>query len=476
MTLDGLIGLLLGFNVVVLVYLALLNLAYLTTGILAFRHTRRHVVRLETLDLDRMVAGADTLPMSLIVPAYNEEGTIVGAVRSFLSLRYPDYEVIVVNDGSSDGTMDRLLGAFDMERAHRFPSSDLTTAPVQGLYRSRRHSGLWLIDKHNGGKADALNAGLNYCRTPVFCAIDADTMLEPESLSRAVRPFLEDARTVATGGIIRVANGCTIRNGLIDEVHIPRNLIARIQVLEYLRAFLSARMGWDALDSTLIISGAFGAFRRSVVAAAGGYSSGTVAEDMELVVRLHRYCRENAIPYRVSFSPDPIAWTECPEDLVSLGNQRERWQRGLAQVLAKHRAMLLNRRFGRPSLLGYSYYALFELIGPVLEGLGYLGFLLAVALGVASWPYMAAFFVLAFVLGMGFNFGAVGLEELSFRRYSAGGDFRRLLLVGVVEVFGYRQLNTWWRLRGLWTFSRGERGWGSIRRTGFKDEVLGSRS
>jgi len=322
MTLDGLIGLLLGFNVVVLVYLALLNLAYLTTGILAFRHTRRHVVRLETLDLDRMVAGADTLPMSLIVPAYNEEGTIVGAVRSFLSLRYPDYEVIVVNDGSSDGTMDRLLGAFDMERAHRFPSSDLTTAPVQGLYRSRRHSGLWLIDKHNGGKADALNAGLNYCRTPVFCAIDADTMLEPESLSRAVRPFLEDARTVATGGIIRVANGCTIRNGLIDEVHLPRNLLARIQVLEYLRAFLSARMGWDALDSTLIISGAFGAFRRSVVVAAGGYSSGTVAEDMELVVRLHRYCRENETPYRVSFSPDPIAWTECPQDLVSLGNQR----------------------------------------------------------------------------------------------------------------------------------------------------------
>jgi cellulose synthase/poly-beta-1,6-N-acetylglucosamine synthase-like glycosyltransferase len=460
---------LVGFNAMILVYLVLLNLVYLTMGLFAFRHIRHYVLKLKTLNLEQVIAGADTLPISLLVPAYNEEASIVASVRSYLALRYPDFEVLVVNDGSTDATMDVLIEAFEMRPMARFTSSEVPTERVRSVYRSERHPTLWLIDKENGGKADALNAGLNYCRTPIFCAIDADTLLEPDSLVRAIRPFLEDQRTVASGGIVRVANGCTVTNGLVSEVHLPRSFLARIQVLEYLRAFLSARMGWDVIHATLIISGAFGAFRRSVVADAGGFSTDTVAEDMELVVRLHRYCRDQGIPYRVRFTPDPIAWTECPEDLESLGNQRDRWQRGLAQVLSRHRRMFMNPRYGPAALVGYTYFLVFELVGPVIEALGYLAFVAAVLLGIASWSYIVVFLALAFVLGVGLNVAAVGLEELSFRRYTDRGDFSRLLLLGLAEGFGYRQLQTWWRVRALVSYVRGEQAWGKITRRGFRE-------
>ena len=454
-------------NYVVLVYFVVLNAVYLLTGVLAFRHLRRYVQRLQTLSLDELSSGTDALPITLLVPAFNEDATIADVVRSFLTLGYPQFEVVVVNDGSTDATLECLLATFEMGVADRMPSSDLGTAPVRGVYRGRRHRNLWVIDKDNGGKPDAVNAGLNYCRTPLFCVVDADTLLEPGSLTRAVRPFLEDTRTIATGGIIRVANGCTVRSGLVDEVRLPRSLLARLQVLEYLRAFLAARMGWDALNATLIISGAFGAFRRSVVVDVGGYATDTVGEDMELVVRLHRHCREGGIPYRITFIPDPIAWTQCPEDLATLGRQRDRWQRGLTEVLTRHRLMLFNPRYGRAGTIAHPYHFIFEMIGPGIELLGYAAFLLGVILGVLSLEFVLAFLALALVLGVGMSFVAVGLEELSFRRYASHGDFARLMWLSFADAFGYRQLQTFWRVRGLVSHLRGTGGWEDVKRQGF---------
>ncbi len=457
-----------GFNGVVIAYFVVLNSVYLTMSLFAFRALRRYALRMQSVDVVELMATAGMPPVTLIAPAYNEEATCVEAIRSLLTLRYPDYDILVVNDGSKDGTLAALAEAFDLEEAARAPVATIPTAAVRSVLRSRRHPSLWVVDKANGGKADALNAGLNYCRTPLFCAMDADSLLEPDALTRIVRAFLEDSTTVAAGGVIRIVNGCRVRSGIVEEVRLPESRLARIQVLEYLRSFLSGRMGWDALDATLIISGAFGMFQRSVVTDVGGYATDTVGEDMELVVRIHRRCREQGRPYRVAFVPDPVAWTECPESLRVLGRQRDRWQRGLVESLWKHRAMLLNPRYGNVGMLAFPYFFFLEVFGPIIEGFGYLTFLVAVILGRASMPYVVAFLAVAFAFGIALSFAAIGLEELSFRRYPRFADLARLLGVAVTENVGYRQLSTYWRLRGMLSKLRGAKAWGAMERKGFQ--------
>ncbi len=241
------------FNVFILVYFAVLNGFYLFLSVIAFKSLRRYVQRLRSLNIDGLVASSGGLPMSLLVPAYNEADTIVESVRSLLTLRYADYEIIVVNDGSGDATLVRLIAAFDMRRIERVPTSDVSTATVRHVYQSNRHPNLFVVDKENGGKADALNAGLNYSRGVIFCAMDADTLLEADALARVARPFLEDTSTVAVGGIVRIVNGCRVDGGTIEEIALPDKLLAKFQVLEYLRAFLASRVGWDRLGATLII-------------------------------------------------------------------------------------------------------------------------------------------------------------------------------------------------------------------------------
>ncbi|MDA0329938.1 MAG: glycosyltransferase [Gemmatimonadetes bacterium] len=364
-----------------------------------------------------------------------------------------------------------MTKAFNLYPASRVPTAELGSADVRQVLRSRRHPNLWVIDKENGGKADALNAGLNFCQTPLFCAMDADSLIEPEALIRIVRPFLEDATTIAAGGVLRIANGCVVSQGRVVDVRMPKNFLARLQVLEYLRAFLSGRMGWDALDATLVISGAFGIFKRNVVVDAGGYATDTVGEDMELVVRLHRYCRENDIPYRIHFVPDPVAWTECPESLAVLGRQRDRWQRGLFQSLTRHRKMMFNPKYGRAGVIAYPYFFFLEMLGPVIELLGYVSFTVTILAGRAEWPFVIAFLSGAIILGGALSLSAVALEELSFRRYPRLSDLLQLFALALLENFGYRQLCAWWRLKGTVSAIRGVQGWGHMTRKGFTVEA-----
>lgn len=455
------------FNYVVLGYFILLNAVYLGTSLFAFGALRRYAQRMKSLDLEDLIQGAGAPPITLVAPAYNEEPTCVESVRSLLTLDYPEYEILVVNDGSKDGTVKRLAEAFNLQPAARIPTAALPSADIRQVYRSRRHPNLWVVDKENGGKADALNAGINYCRTPLFCAMDADSLLERQALIRIVRPFMEDERTVAAGGILRIANGCVVKQGQVLDVRLPSNLWARFQVLEYLRAFLSGRMGWDALDATLVISGAFGIFKRETVVQAGGYATDTVGEDMELVVRLHRHCAESDQPYRIHFVPDPVAWTECPESLGVLARQRDRWQRGLFQSLTRHRVMLFNRRYGKAGLLAFPYFFFLEMLGPVIEGAGYVAFVASLATGRANAAYVIAFLMVAVVLGVALSVAAVALEELSFRRYPRVRDLLHLFGLAVLENFGYRQLSAWWRLKGTWSAIRGVEGWGRMQRKGF---------
>lgn len=283
----ALVGLVWFVNLATLTYFTLLASFYLVSSVLAFRFLRRYATRLKSLDVESLVTSGAAPPVALVVPAFNEELTCVESVRALLTLNYPEYEVLVVNDGSTDRTLEVLTEAFGLVRAARLPSSELPTQPVRQVLRSARHPNLWVVDKANGGKSDALNAGLNICRAPLFCTIDADSILEPDALLRATRPFLEDDRMIAVGGIVRVVNGSTVDRGRVRAVRLSNSLLARLQVVEYLRAYLSARVAWSELNASLIVSGAFGLFRRDVVVQAGGYSTTTVGEDMELVVRLH---------------------------------------------------------------------------------------------------------------------------------------------------------------------------------------------
>src|SRR5690348_2334114 len=294
-----------------------------------------------------LVLGTEALPpLSILVPAYNEELTIVESTTSFLTLQYPHHEVVLVNDGSSDGTMSLLIDAYDLYQIPPAFSISIPTEPVRGYYRSRRYSKLLVIDKQNGGKADALNAALNAARFPYILSVDADTIVEPDALLRLARPFLLGKPVAAVGGTVRVANACTIAHGRVVEARVDRRFLPAIQVLEYLRAFLFGRLGWNRLGGNLIISGAFGLFKRAHLLAIGGYRAQSVTEDIDLVVRLQRYLRENRIRDAISFIPDPVAWTEVPATVRVLGNQRQRWHQGLLETLWQHRDLLFNVRYG----------------------------------------------------------------------------------------------------------------------------------
>ncbi len=312
-------------SVAVLVYFTALSAISLVFTLVAWRVVTRHLRARSYAATEEAFASPLTPPVSVLLPAFNEEAGIVESVRSLLALRYPEHEVIVVDDGSTDRTLARLGEAFDLAPVRKALRSDLPCAPVSATYVSRRHPELVVIAKENGGKADALNSALNAARYPYFCAIDADAMIEADALLSVAKPFLDDPNTVAaTGGIVRIANGCRVEHGRVTEVRLPRSRLATFQVIEYFRAFLVGRIGWSELDSLLIISGAFGLFRRSLVVACGGYSTDTVGEDVELVVRLHRYLRERHEDYRIEFIPDPVCWTEVPEDVRTLARQRRR--------------------------------------------------------------------------------------------------------------------------------------------------------
>jgi cellulose synthase/poly-beta-1,6-N-acetylglucosamine synthase-like glycosyltransferase len=453
-------------HVIVLSYFVILNGYYFATSLISFSALRRHARTLSAADSADLVRFGGAPPVTILVPAYNEAANCLGALRSLLDLDYPSYEIIFVNDGSTDNTLATLVREFELQPAVRSRTSQLGASTVHGLYQSALHPRLWVIDKENAGKSDALNVGLDFCQTPLFCSLDADTALERDALLRLCRSFLENGETVAAGGIIRVANGSTFKNGRIGEVRLPPSLLARLQVVEYLRAFLSGRMGWSTGQVLLIVSGAFGMFRRDIVVAAGGYSRRSVGEDMELIVRLHRYLRERRQRYNINFVPDPVAWTEVPEKLRVLARQRDRWQRGLLQSLAAHRVMLLNPKYGRIGMIAYPYFWFMEGFGPVVEVLGYAAFTVAILFGWVAPEFVIAFLLLGVLSGVALSLAAVALEELSFRRYTARGDFARLLVLCVLENFGYRQYLALARFRGVVAAILGRSNWGAMEKKG----------
>jgi len=460
--------LLLAYTLAAFAYFAILNGLYLVLTALAWREMTHEMLGRRYLALEEVFTSPLTPGISVLVPAFNEEAVICESVRSLLALRYPRHEVIVVNDGSEDGTLSVLTRAFDLVPVRKALRVGLKTASVRAAYVARDNHGLVVIDKENGGRSDALNAGVNAARHPYVCVIDADSLLEEDALLKVAKPILDDPDLIAaTGGTIRIANDCRIDHGRVVEVRLPRSGLATIQVLEYLRAFLVGRAGWSRLNALAIISGAFGLFHRSLVEEVGGYWTQTVGEDFELTLRLHRHLRDRGEPYRIAFISDPVCWTEAPEQVRTLARQRRRWQRGLYEALRRHRRMIANPRYGRIGLLALPYFAVFEFLSPVFGLAGLLVTTIWWIAGGLSTLYFVAFLLVSIGLGVVLSAAALGIEELTFRRYPRRRDLARLLWAAVVENLGYQQLHMFWRAVGYVDIARGKTAWGAQERRGF---------
>ena len=459
-----------GFSVLVLVYFVFVNGFYLVLMASAAWQLRFHAFEVSGESRHRLLSSQVAPRISTLVPVYNEEATIVESLRSLLTLAYPELEIIVIDDGSSDKTMDVLIESFALVPVLPIYRNELTTKEISAIYRSWANPHLVVAEKANGGKADALNAALNLATGTLVCSLDADTLVEEDALQRLVRPFLRSEGVVAAGASIRVANGCVVRHGRLAEVRAPRTPLAGIQAVEYLRAFLFGRLGWNRLGGNIVISGAFGLFRRRNLIDVGGYEHG-VGEDMEVIVRLRRKGYENDTACDVEFVPDPVAWTEVPESLRILGRQRNRWHRGLSDTLWRHRAVMLRREYGPLGMVLLPVFVAIEWLAPIVEAVGLLMLAAGLIVGGINMQFAILFFLAAYGLGLLLSIVAVLLEEITFRRYGRPSDRAWLILWALVENLGYRQLTVWWRLRGIWGFLRGDMSWGVMERTGFTNEA-----
>jgi cellulose synthase/poly-beta-1,6-N-acetylglucosamine synthase-like glycosyltransferase len=405
-----------------------------------------------------------TPPVTVIIAARNEQDVILDAARAALRSDYPGIQICIVDDGSSDATLERLEAAFELSATNLIGRCPLRTRPVRGFYLSRTFPNLLVISKENGGKPDALNAGLNICRTPYFCTLDADCHLEPDAILRLMRRIVSSPVNIAaSGGTVRVLNGCTVADGVLTSVNLPRTALERFQVVEYLRSFLFGRTGWSRMGGTLIISGAFALFHRETVIEAGGFSGDTVTEDMELVVRLRRWAAEHGRTIRTAFSSAPMCWVLCPDTLRMLARQRRRWQLGLCQTLWKNRAMFFNRRFGAFGWVTLPFHALVEALGAVVETAGYAMIPLVAWLDPARLAFLVPLVVLSLALSALTSVAAVILEELTHRRYITARQLATLLTYALLENFGYRQVLLWYRFAGVVRFLRGFREWESVK-------------
>ncbi len=458
------------FNVLIVSYFFIGNGVYSMLMVMSLISVWLHNRRLVYQGLDELRESVVTPPATIIIPAWNEEDIIVQSVTSILKTDYPNLEVFVVDDGSTDETLARLISAFRLVKMDLIYRPRLSTSRVRGFYLNPRVPNLLVISKENGGKPDALNVGVNMCRTPYFCTLDADCLLERDALLRLMRPIVSSpVNTVASGGIVRILNGCEVKDGQVVKVGLPRTRLERFQVVEYLRSFLFGRAGWDLLGGTLIVSGAFAVFHRETAIEAGGFARDTVTEDMDLILLIRRWAAHHNRKIKMCFTSDPVCWTECPSSFANLRRQRRRWQMGLFQTLWKNSEMLFNRQFGLIGMLSFPFQLYIEGLGAAVEFVGYFMVPMALLFGMVP-PTLYILFVLLGLLYGGFlSVGAVLLEELTYRRYPGFRDLLTLLLFALIENLGYRQMVLYYRFQGMVRFLTGFGEWEKVVHVGAEE-------
>lgn len=459
----------------VIAYFAFANGIYLLALVAAAWELLWHAQEVLAESRARLLSSELAPRISVLVPAFNEEASIRDSVAGLLTLDYRDLEVVVVDDGSTDATLALLVQTFELEPVAIPYEPLLEVSEVRQTFRSRRHSGLVVVAKVNGGKADALNVGLCVASGELVCAVDADSVLAPDALQRLVRPFLASNDTLGAGGSVRVANGCTVRHGRVIDSGVPSSWLARQQTVEYLRAFMFGRAGNNRIGGNVLISGALGLFPRTRLIGVGGYQR-SMAEDMELTMRLRRRARELGEPDHLVFVPDAVSFTQVPESLRVLGRQRMRWQGGCMESLIRHRRMFLNRRYGVLGMFTFPTYALVEGLAPIAEAVGILTTVVGLANGSIAPPTALLFVAVTYGLAMLLSVGGMLLEELYYRSYGSVGDRVRLLAAALTEMFWYHPLTLLWRLRGLVLLARGRVEWGVIERAGFRTGDDAARS
>lgn len=447
---------------------------YILMAIISGLEMTRYMKKNSFVDYSAIISSPFAPPVTILAPAYNEGNTIVENIRSLLSIHYSDFEVVVINDGSKDDSLEKIISHYQLEKVNYMINYSILTKPIRGVYKStnKAYSKLIVIDKENGGKADSLNAGINISSKKYFAAIDVDCILEEDALLKMIKPILEDNqnRVIATGGVIRIANSCKVKDGKIVEINLPSSLLARFQVLEYTRAFLMGRMAWSRLNGLLLISGAFGVFDREIVIKSGGYDSHTVGEDMELIVRMRRYMIENDLKYRIVYIPDPLCWTEVPDKVKILSRQRNRWTRGTMETLFKHMTLFFNPKYGNLGLLGHPYWFFFEWLAPIIEFLGIFYLILVIAIGNPDWPFFFALFGFTYLFAVTYSAWAIVFEEFTFARYRQKRDISRLLVIALLEPVLYHPINVWFSLRGNFQYLIGNISWGKMEKKGFSDK------
>lgn len=448
-----LLSLILGFNYFVGIYYVIVNSVYSILLTISLFVILRYIKRIKYSAIRDFSYSPETPPVSILIPAHNEENVIIRTVKSALSMNYPFFDVIVINDDSTDNTLLNLINTFNLIKIDVVYRNILKTNRVRGFYYNSAFPNLLVIDKEKGGKADALNCGINASKNPYFCSVDADSVLEKDALIRLMTAIMESTTpVVACGGVVRILNGVEMKNGEITEIKLPKCHLVMFQIVEYLRAFLFGRVGWDAVNSILILSGTFSLFNKATVIAVGGYNIKHVSEDMELIVKLHRYHRKHRKPYRIKFISDPICWSEVPNNLKMLGRQRRRWHIGLMQSIMEHRGIIFNPRYGSLGLLIFPYYLFFEMMGPIVELVGYIIVPLSFIFGIINIDYFILFLILAICYGIFLSTIGIFLEELTYKRYPKWSDLFKLLIFGIFENFGYRQINSFWRFQAIFRY------------------------
>ncbi|EDL62968.1 glycosyltransferase family 2 protein [Bacillus sp. SG-1] len=453
-------------GILLILYMLIVFTFYLFIFLVSALELRRRL-GMETAQHEELLYSYDTKPVTILVPAFNEQMGIVQSVRSLLSMNYPEYEIVVINDGSKDMTLEVMIEQFSMEKIPLVIRKSLDTKEIKAVYRSRVYKHLYLVDKENGGKADALNAGINVSKFPYFCTLDGDSILERDAFLQVMKPIIDsNGEVIAVGGSVRIANGCKIERGEVVEVGLSRRPIVIMQVIEYLRAFLMGRIGLSKFNILLIVSGAFGIFHKDWVLKAGGYNRHTVGEDMELVVRLHRLLKDEKSTNRIEYIPDPVCWTEAPESIRVLQRQRSRWQRGLLETLFIHKGMLLNPRYKSVGLISLPYFLLIELLGAVVEFAGYVIIIMGITFSLISWKMAILLFCLSLLYGSFLSMCGVLLEEWSLRRYPKVKDIVKLFFMALSETFWYRPMTTYFRVQGLLQSLTKKHQWGDMERKG----------